>query len=71
MGTPAYLFNWVGAIKKNIDRSHIQPGGGSRPRGTARHHGRSFLYSWWGDCPTNFQVCPTNFVLWPTNLCQI
>ena len=38
---------------------------------TTHSHGRSFLYSWWGDCPTNFQVCPTNFVLCPTNLCQI
>ena len=24
-------------------------------------HGRSFLYSWWGGCPTNFGLCPTNF----------
>ena len=23
--------------------------------------GGVFLYSWWGDCPTKFQVCPTNF----------
>ena len=36
-----------------------------------RPHGQSFLYSWWGDCPTNIQVCPTNFVLCPNNLCQI
>ena len=34
-------------------------------------HGRSFLYSWWGSRPTNFELCPTNFLLCPINLCNI
>ena len=28
----------------------------------AAYHGQSFLYSWWGGCPTNFEVRPTNFI---------
>ena len=36
-----------------------------------RKHGRSFLYSWWGGCPTNFEVRPTNFVLCHTNFWEI
>ena len=30
-----------------------------------------FLYSWWGSCPTNFEVRPTNFVLCHTNFWEI
>ena len=25
-------------------------------------HGWSFLFSWWGGCPTNFGFCHTNFM---------
>ena len=25
-------------------------------------HGGSFLFSWWGGCPTNFDLCHTDFI---------
>ena len=28
---------------------------------------RSFLFSWWGSCPTNFGFCHTNFMACYTN----
>ena len=30
-------------------------------------HGWSFLFSWWGDFPTNFGFCHTNFTACHTN----
>ena len=38
--------------------------GGSRHH---RNHGWSFLYSWWGGCPTNFVFCHTNCMACQTN----
>ena len=32
-----------------------------------KSHERSFQYSWWGGCPTNFEVRHTNFMLCHTN----
>ena len=31
-------------------------------------HGLSFLFSWWGGCPTNFGFCHTNFIAFHANL---
>ena len=31
------------------------------------HQGRSFRYSWWGSCPTNFPFCPHQSHFCPTN----
>ena len=31
-------------------------------RSSSRDHGWSFLFSWWGGCPTNFGFCHTNFM---------
>ena len=58
----SFVFSCVGLSPHNLGQS---------PHNLSEKHGRSFLYSWWGDCPTNFQFCPTNFVLCPTKLCQI